>query len=193
MRLYLDRKRQIPKVKEICSDKKYNDLVYGYLQTLSDEGGGILDIQISFSQIGKIVGLSRQTVASRFKHLIDLGLVYHDDEINEYRLTVLEPNVAALIPEKTIRLLIDTMSENSISVYVYLFMRFYANKNKPFTLTYPQLKEWIGITTSTTSNNSVISNILTVLSKVGLVDYEFVNNGRGFGVVCKINQVNLSV
>jgi hypothetical protein len=188
-----DRKRQIPKIKEICADKKYNDLVYAYLQTISDDRGRILDIQINFSDIAKIVGLSRQTVASRFKHLMDMELLFHDNETKEYELTLLDSHVAALIPEKTLQMLIDAMNEKSISLYVYLFMRFYANKNRPFTVTYPQLKDWIGITTSTTSNNSVISNILTVLGKLGLIEYEFVNNGRGFGVVCKINKVNLTV
>lgn len=188
-----DRKRQIPKIREICADKKYNDLVYAYLQTISDDRGRILDIQINFSDIAKIVGLSRQTVASRFKHLMDMELLFHDDETKEYELTLLDSHVAALIPEKTLQMLIDAMNEKSISLYVYLFMRFYANKNRPFTVTYSQLKDWIGITTSTTSNNSVISNILTVLGKLGLIEYEFINNGRGYGVLCLVKNVSLTI
>ena len=72
-----------------------------------------------------------------------------------------------------------------------MFKRFYANKNKPYTITYAQLKEWVGITTKTTSNNSVISNIMTVLQKLGLIDYELINRGGGF--MCLIKNVNLTM
>lgn len=35
-----------------------------------------------------------------------------------------------------------------------------------------QMKEYIGIATSTTSNNDVINDILFVLTKLGLIEYE---------------------
>jgi len=187
----MGRKRQIPKIKEICASKMYNDLVYAYLQTISDDEGRILKFNLNNTEIGTKTGLSRQTVASKIKNLEKLELLKFIEETNEYELITLDPHIAALIPEETLHVLLDAMSEKSISIYVYLFKRFYANKNKPYTVTYAQLKEWVGITTKTTSNNSVISNIMTVLQKVGLIDYELINRGGGF--MCLIKNVNLTM
>ena len=43
----MGRKRQIPKIKEICASKMYNDLVYAYLQTISDDEGRILKFNLN--------------------------------------------------------------------------------------------------------------------------------------------------
>ena len=187
----VDRKRQIPKIKEICANKLYNDLVYSYLQTISNEEGKILKFNMNNREIGEKVGLSRQTVATKIKNLEELELLKFIEETDEYELIILEPNIAALIPEDTLKLLIDTMNEKTISIYVYLFKRFYANKNNPYTVTYTQLKDWIGVSTKSTSNNHVISNILTVLKKIGLLDYEMSEANNK--VFCVIKNVKLKI
>ena len=187
----VDRKRQIPKIKEICASKLYNDLVYSYLQTISDEEGKILKFNMNHREIGEKVGLSRQTVATKIKNLEELELLKFIEDTDEYELIILEPNIAALIPEDTLKLLIDTMNEKTISIYVYLFKRFYANKNKPYTVTYTQLKDWIGVSTKTTSNNRVVSNILMVLKKIGLLDYELSESNNK--VYCVIKNVKLKI
>ena len=187
----VDRKRQIPKIKEICASKLYNDLVYSYLQTISNEEGKILKFNMNNREIGEKVGLSRQTVATKIKNLEELELLKFIEETDEYELIILEPNIAALIPEDTLKLLIDTMNEKTISIYVYLFKRFYANKNNPYTVTYTQLKDWIGVSTKSTSNNHVISNILTVLKKIGLLDYEMSEANNK--VFCVIKNVKLKI
>lgn len=187
----VDRKRQIPKIKEICASKLYNDLVYSYLQTISDEEGKILKFNMNNREIGEKVGLSRQTVATKIKNLEELELLKFIEDTDEYELIILEPNIAALIPEDTLKLLIDTMNEKTISIYVYLFKRFYANKNNPYTVTYTQLKDWIGVSTKSTSNNHVISNILTVLKKIGLLDYEMSEANNK--VFCVIKNVKLKI
>ena len=142
-------------------------------------------------EIGDKVGLSRQTVATKIKNLEELDLLKFIEETDEYELIILEPNIAALIPEETLKLLIDTMNEKTISIYVYLFKRFYANKNKPYTVTYAQLKDWIGVSTKSTSNNRVVSNILTVLEKLGLLEYEMSEAGRK--VFCVVKNVKLKI
>lgn len=187
----VDRKRQIPKIKEICASKLYNDLVYSYLQTISNEEGKILKFNMNNREIGEKIGLSRQTVATKIKNLEELELLKFIEETDEYELIILEPNIAALIPEDTLKLLIDTMNEKTISIYVYLFKRFYANKNNPYTVTYTQLKDWIGVSTKSTSNNHVISNILTVLKKIGLLDYEMSEANNK--VFCVIKNVKLKI
>ena len=187
----MDRKRQIPKIKEICASKLYNDLVYSYLQTISDEEGKILKFNMNHREIGEKVGLSRQTVATKIKNLEELELLKFVEDTDEYELIILDPNIAALIPEDTLKLLIDTMNEKTISIYVYLFKRFYANKNKPYTVTYTQLKDWIGVSTKTTSNNRVVSNILMVLKKIGLLDYDLSESNNK--VFCVIKNVKLKI
>jgi len=55
-----------------------------------------------------------------------LGLIR---ELNKdtYEIITLEKDIAALVPYNTLKLLTDTLNENSISTYIYLFNRYYAN------------------------------------------------------------------
>ena len=71
--------RQIPKTKEICSNKKYYDVLYAYLQCISEknfEGKRIFSKkEINFSKLGNVFNLSRQTISTKFKNLKELGLI----------------------------------------------------------------------------------------------------------------------
>lgn len=167
--------RQVPKNKEICASKKYYDILYAYLQCISvrDEKNGIRYFykkDINFSKLGTIFNLSRQTVSTKFKNLKELGLVTEIDT-NTYRLVELSADLASLIPYNTLKLITDTLSENSISTYTYLLNCYYANNCSPFQFTLDQVKSYIGISTATRSNNDIITNILYVLEKVGLIKY----------------------
>ena len=117
-----------------------------------------------------MLGLSRQTVSTKFKNLIELGLV-EDFNKDYYKLIVLESSLATLLPYDTIKLLTDTLNENSISTYVYLLNRYYANGCKPVQFTLESIKAFIGICTTTRSNDEIITNILFVLQKLGLIKY----------------------
>jgi hypothetical protein len=66
--------RQVPKSNEICGNKKYNDILYSYLQCVSKRDG--VDGRryfskklVNFTKLGKELNLNRSTVATRFKHL----------------------------------------------------------------------------------------------------------------------------
>jgi hypothetical protein len=61
------------------------------------------------------------------KNLEKMGLVTKNESKKRYELLILDPDVAALIPYNTLKLLVDTLSENSISSYVYLLSRYIAN------------------------------------------------------------------
>ena len=166
--------RQIPKTKEICSDKKYNDILYAYLQCISEKnenGSRTFDKkEINFTKLGEIFNLSRQTVSTKFKNLKDLGLIKELDK-NTYEVITLEKDLASLIPYDTLKLVTDTLNENSISTYVYLLNCYYANNCRSFTFTLEQIKKHIGICSSTRSNDDIITNILFVLEKIGLIKY----------------------
>jgi DNA-binding transcriptional ArsR family regulator len=75
--------------------------------------------------------LSRQTVSTKFKNLRELGLV---EEMNKdsYKLVELNANLASLVPYNTLKLITDTLNENSISTYIYLLNCYYANDCRPF-------------------------------------------------------------
>jgi len=167
--------RQIPKSKNICASKKYYDILYAYLQCISvrDEESGkryFSKKDINFSKLADIFNLSRQTVSTKFKNLKELGLV---EEINKdtFQLIELSADIAALVPYNTLKLITDTLNENSISTYVYLLNCYYSNNCQPFQFTLDQVKSYIGISTSTRSNNDIITNILYVLEKIGLIKY----------------------
>lgn len=167
--------RQIPKNKEICSNKKYNDILYAYLQYISkkDEETGIRTFskkEINFTKLGEIFNLTRQTVSTKFKNLKDLGLVKELDK-ETYEIIRLEKDIATLVPYNTLKLIIDTLNENSISTYVYLLNCYYANNCQSFQFTLEQIKKYIGICSNTRSNDEIVVNILFVLEKIGLIKY----------------------
>lgn len=166
--------RQIPKTKDICASKKYYDILYSYLQCISykDSTGRRLfnKKEINFSRLGERFNLSRQTISTKFKNLIELNLVEAVDS-DTYLLTMLDKDIATLVPYDTLLILTDALNENSISTYCYLLNRYYSNNCRAFQFTLDQVKSYIGISTATRSNNDIVTNILYVLEKLGLIKY----------------------
>lgn len=166
--------RQIPKTKEICANKKYFDILYAYLQCVSekDEEGKryFTKKDINFSKLADQFGLSRQTISTKFKNLKELGLVEEIDK-NTYKLVKLENDLATLVQYDLVKLMNDTLNDNTISVYVYLFNLYYANGCKTFQFSLDAVKGFIGLSTSARNNNDIVTNILFVLQKIGLIKY----------------------
>ena len=167
--------RQVPKVKQICADKRYYDVLYAYLQCISiyDEKTGERTVgkkEVNFSRLASMFNMSRQTVSKKFNNLMDLGLVTKRDD-DYFLISELANDIASLVPYKTLKLITDTLSEHSINTYVYLFNRYYASGCKGFQFTLAQVKENIGICSTTRSNDDTITNILYVLEKLGLIKY----------------------
>ena len=90
----------------------------------------------------------------------------------------LPKDYASLIPYKTLKLITDTLSENSVNTYVYLLNRYYANDCKPFKFTLAQVKSAVGICATTRSNDDIITNILFVLQKIGLIRYSLTGEAQ---------------
>ena len=114
--------------------------------------------------------MSRQTISTKFKNLKELGLIKERDK-DSYEIVILDNDLAALIPYDTLKVITDTLNENSISTYVYLLNRYYRNGQKPFQFTLEQIKNQIGICSTTRSNDNIVTNILFVLSRIGLINY----------------------
>lgn len=167
--------RQVPKTKDVCANKKYYDIMYAYFQCISEIGVDgnryFKKKDVNFTKLGAMFGISRQTASTRFKNLKDLGLIEEKDD-TYYELVPLRNDIASLIPFETLKLITDTLNENSISTYVYLLNRYYANGCKSFQFTLEQIKQYIGICATTRSNDSIVTNILYVLEKIGLIKYQ---------------------
>ena len=148
--------------------------------------------------------MDRKTIAKYFRHLEEKGLVKLNKEDDNYYLTVLDNYEANLIEYKTVSSIsrvnspifnrleqfnkeqleffvngdiqqaMNVFQKNSISIYIYLFNRYFANDQKPFIVTMRQIKEFIGIATSTTSNNMLIDDTLDILKRLKLLDYEII-------------------
>ena len=59
------------------------------------------------------------------------------EEVNKdmFQLTELSADLASLVSYDTLKLITDTLSENSISTYIYLLNCYYANDCRPFQFT----------------------------------------------------------
>ena len=144
--------RQVPSIERYTADKKYSDLLYGILQEMSysevinENITRYVDKKdIVFSKLADRIDLTRQVVSTKFKNLIKLGLIEYIDNERRYKLNYLDKSVSALVPFETLRKLNNTLSQNSISLFVYLLKRYIANNQKEFIVTMGQMKRFIGI------------------------------------------------
>lgn len=174
--------RQMPKSPKVTADSKYFDLLYGYLQDRSfydGEGERYLPkSEISYVGIAADLKISRQTVAQYFKGLIELGLLRYDEYERKYYLSLLSKDLAALIPADTLRMLVNTLNKNCISVYVYLLNRYIANGEKPFQVLMAQIKGYVGLSLKSHTTDQIVNDILFVLETLGLLKKSIVYDGQ---------------
>ena len=89
-----------------------------------------------------------------------------------YELVVLDSNIATLLPINTVRVLVNTLKERSLSVLAILIKIWYKNEEKsgPFSLSY--VKAILGLSTKNKgASNQTILDILFVLKKLDLIEY----------------------
>lgn len=171
--------RQIPKdEKQYLSNIHYCDYLYSYLQYISkwsgkkDEPRYLTKKDCTFTSIAENLGINRQTASKKFKAMLEgqpdsVALIRKVK--NGYILLPIEKNLAMLVPYGTLQVLTSTVTQHVISVYVYLLNRYFANHQTSFRYTVDELKRVIGISTKTRSNSYIISSILLLLQKLGLL------------------------
>lgn len=181
----------MPSSKIITKEKNYCDLLYAWLQcnseraTLTSRDRYIAKKDVKWAKIERDFTrvasdgtvekiMDRKTIAKYFKHLEEKNLIKLNEEDGNYYLTLLDNYEANLIEYNTLQKLMNVFQKNSISIYIYLFNRYYANDRKPFVATIRQIKEFIGIATTTTSNNMLIDDTLDILQRLKLLDYDVV-------------------
>lgn len=167
--------------------KDYCDLLYGWLQINSErvsaqsEQRRITKSKVKWTKIEKdfirkdsdgndVKVMSRKTIAKYFKYLEENDLIYLEGEY--YYLTVLPPDEANLVHYSTLSKLLNVLQKNSINIYIYLVSRWFANACSEYIITISQIKKYIGIATTTTSNNLIVSDTLDILQRLGLIAYK---------------------
>lgn len=183
--------RQMPSTSSVAREKDYCDLLYAWLQCKSErispdkQGRRIAKSMIKWTGIEKDFTrkladgteekvMARKTIAKYFKYLEEKGFIKLNPEDNYYYLTVLDASEANLIEYNTLSKLMNVLQKNSLSVYIYLFNRYVANGYQPYIVTIKQIKDFIGIATTTTSNNIIIDDTIDILKRLGLLDCKLV-------------------
>lgn len=198
--------RQIPSNKKYTANKKYSDLVYGYLQQKSklDEVSGIRFLEkreIKYTQMAEDLGLSRQTASRRVNDLISEDLLYYDEDTKRYVLRRLEAELAALLPCDTVRVLCVNLQERSLSTLAYLIKSYFQHNQEPYEINLDILKAQVGLSADNRGrNNQVVKDILVLLERLGFVEYhverDFNAETGGFKtkyIIDKVdNEVNFS-
>lgn len=175
----LDNSRQIPRdQKQYLSNLTYCDYLYGYLQFISRWSGKEGDLryipkkECSFVSIAQALNVSRQTISKKFKLMLEdepNGVALIRKEKDRYVLLPIQNKLAMLVPYGTLQVLTSTVTQNVISIYVYLLNRYFGSLEQPFRYTLTELKSVIGLSINTRSNNYVVSSILLVLERLGLL------------------------
>ena len=182
----LDNSRQIPKEKDIIVNNGYCDLVYGYLQIISQWDDNpehmryILKKGFSLSGAAEDCGISRQTFTKYFKAMLDTpenaaagNPILIKEMSDRYELLVLNRNLAMLVPYNTLVALVSSLNNRAISIYVYLLNRYLATLatgQRTFVFSIDSLKALVGLSSKNRNkSNDIIKGILKVLEKLGLL------------------------
>ena len=171
--------RQVPKKEELIKNKNYLDLLWGYLQVNSDSKKDkedkiqyryVVKKRYNFSYIGESLNISRQTIKKKFDFLVSIGMISDGGDI--WILNNMDKQDAFLIENNTLRKLVSFTNERVISIYTYILNRFYATEGNSFILSITGLKDKLGLSVATCSNNYIITDILECLQRIGLIKYE---------------------
>ena len=87
--------RQVPKDIEFTSSKDYYDILYVHLQVISDwdETNNVRYLnlpRINYSELGRAIGVSRQTAARKFHGLEHMDLLKYNEELSRWELPKLD-------------------------------------------------------------------------------------------------------
>lgn len=169
--------RQIPSDKIYTADKKYNDLLYGYLQHISKYESEtniryILKKDVVYTKIASSLNMTRQTISNKFNNLINKGLLMYNKDKKRYEFISIDKKLAALLPDETVRIICNTLKERCLSILAYLLKTYIQHGEKPCQITLDIIKEQVGLCTSNRClNNEIVKDCLLVLRQLGLIEY----------------------
>lgn len=185
--------RYFPLGGNFMKDKKVNDNIYGYLQTISyinDDKERFVykndvsptkiqryfeereDVKISLSTIKRNLTLFK---SDKLKLMVEGKTTYKGKEYDVFYLPQMNDEPFKLIPLETLKYLVDTSNGNVIKTYVYLLNKYGWKSDYEFTK--GELIENIGFNPQSTSkgkgkvNYEMMDNILLCLKNNGLIDW----------------------
>lgn len=117
-----ENKRRIPTGGTVMEDKKFNDILYAYLQSISyrdpnKEDRYVWKNDCKREDLAKALKMNLSTLKRKFNHLVSNGYIVEKEDTFEL------PKVSQwnfFIPVETLKFLIDTTNEDIITVYAYL-------------------------------------------------------------------------
>lgn len=108
--------------------------------------------------------MGRKTIAKYFHWLVEQGFLVEDEKY--YKIIVFDKESANILQS----ILTNVLRPHVIDIYQYLFGRFKAAD----LVTVAQMKEYIGVATTTTSNNAIAMDSLEILKRLQLLDFQYV-------------------
>lgn len=164
----------------------YDDILYGYLQTISiklDDSNKryINKNQISFSNIAKQLGKTYQTISKHFKILEGLGLIVEDKLNKRYEIVILSNDNCALIPNDVLTVLTNIAHPRAISLYAYFLKRHLSSKDNAFNFTKTSLNSYLGISTNNRRDN-IVEDCLKFLAYLKLIEYDTIDIDGPLGI-----------
>ena len=169
--------RQIPSNEIYTANKQYSDILYGYLQHISqlDEVAQIRFIpkkEINYVKLGEELNMHRQTVSSKFNNLIKQGLVIYNELEKRWDLVAIDANLATLLPDETVRVCYNTLQDRCLSILAYLLKTYIQHGEQPCQISLDVIKSYVGICVSNRGcNNQIVKDCLLVLEKLGFISY----------------------
>ena len=172
-------KRRLPLDEVFIKDKKVSDLVYGKFQieskfTEKGEARIMERVKLNKSQWAKDLGLSRPTLDTKIKYLKKVKLIVDKGdyfEIPEFGKTYF------LIPDETLRFLVNTGNADVIKIYSHLGALWALNKTEA-SFTQRQLLTTLGYAANKADKHKKVEYILCSLVNNGLIEYEEVKKGK---------------
>ena len=172
-------KRRLPLDEVFIKDKKVSDLVYGKFQieskfTEKGEARIMESVKLNKSQWAKDLGLSRPTLDTKIKYLKKVKLIVDKGdyfEIPEFGKTYF------LIPDATLRFLVNTGNADVIKIYSHLGALWALDKTEA-SFTQRQLLTTLGYAANKADSHKKVEDILCSLVNNGLIEYKEVRKGK---------------
>lgn len=152
----------------VTSNKNFSDIVWNYLQRISEVDGRILKSDCAYNKVGKELEIDRRKISAIFKFLEDVELI--TSEQNYWKIE--NPAEYEEVEAGVVDVLEGARMEGVITEYGFLKKLWGVNGEKRFIVRVSALKDRIGITNNTRSNNGKITELLDVLRYNGLIDGE---------------------
>ena len=152
----------------ITSNKNFSDIVWNYLQRIGDVDGRILKSDYPYNKIGAELEIDRRKISAIFKFLEDSELI----TIEEGYWKLEDPAEYEEVDAGVVDVLEGARVEGVITEYGFLKKLWGVNGEKKFIVRVSALKDRIGVTNNTRSNNGKITELLDVLRFNGLIDGE---------------------